>query len=120
MGPDPAGSDVTLQILPAGRTFPLDVQFLSGDRLLFNRGGFLIGWSLREPSAAAAAIELRDGHDSGGQMLAAISLAASGSDTQYMGPEGIPITSGVFGHVITGAMVGALWIKSGTDLQTGP
>lgn len=90
--------------------FKLDVGFLSGDRTLYKQGAYLLGWSLREASGAAAAIELRDGTDDNGGIGTSISFTANASDAIWLGEIGMPFLSGVHGHVVTGAVVGALWL----------
>jgi hypothetical protein len=106
------GPAIEARVARALGAVALDVGFLSGDRLLYGRGGILLGWSVREAGGtpALAQFELRDGGNSAGTMLAAISMAASGDSQLWMGLPGVQFQSSMFGHVVSGASVGALWI----------
>ncbi len=106
---DAAGQELDIIALYPKR-IKLDVGFLSGDRTLYKAGAYLLGWSLREASGAAAAIELRDGSDDNGGIGTSIAFAANASDSQWMGDIGMPFENGVHGHVVSGAVVGALWL----------
>lgn len=100
---------------PAARALnaiALDVGFLSGNRLLYGRGCAIIGYSLREASGTPAlcTIEIRDGGDSSGTMVFAFDFQASTDKQLWIGFPGIYIARSLYGHVITGAAVGAIHI----------
>lgn len=91
---------------------PLDIGFLSGDRLLYNRGALIVGYSVREASGtpALATVEIRDGGASNGTFVFAWNIAASGDRQAWGGTPPIVVTRGIFAHVITGALVGSLFL----------
>lgn len=105
----PGISPVTARALGA---LALDVGFLSGDRLLYNRGGLLLGWSLREANGTPGIcqIEWRDGGNSAGAMLGVAAMGASGESKIWLSPPAVSFRSSVFMHVVSGACVGSVWV----------
>jgi hypothetical protein len=77
---------------------------------VYNVGGRLVGWSVRA-AGGAVTVDLYDGRDTSGDVLASISLAAGQSDAQTMMPAGITFADGVYADVQgAGQLVGAVWI----------
>ncbi|MFC8717782.1 hypothetical protein [Kitasatospora sp. NPDC057198] len=72
--------------------------------------GRVVGWSVRETAGAAAVVRLWDGRDAGGQLLAAISLAASGAQTIMPTGGGINVSDALFVEVVSGAVEGVLYL----------
>lgn len=111
---EPFGTGVTEQVRAAAGALyvtSIDVGALSADKILFPSAAYLVGWSLRESSgAAAAAVELRDGDTTGSTMLASLGIGAGLSSTQHLGVSVLPIRARLLGHVVSGAVVGAVWI----------
>lgn len=80
-------------------------------------GGALIGYSIREnagPPGAAALVHLRDGPDAAGELVCTLALAAGESANAWFGPGGLNIAQGLFVHVETGSVAGAVYLR-GTD-----
>lgn len=74
----------------------------------------LCGWSLRNTSAAAAAqIDLYDGADATGQLVATITLAASESTRDYLPSPGVTCRRGVYADAVSGSVAGAVWVSGG-------
>lgn len=106
------GPELDFTVLPAGKTARASFTALAADKILWPRGGVLLGWSIREPAGSAAVLELHDGGDATGELMGAIPLAASGGSTIWFGPQGVPIRTSVFGHVVSGQVTGVLWIRT--------
>lgn len=74
--------------------------------------GTLAGWSIRETSGAGkAVVRLHDGLDETGDVIAAIGLTASASNTQWLMPNGVGVVTGVYVEVVSGAVEGAVWVS---------
>jgi hypothetical protein len=70
----------------------------------------VLGWSLRETTGAApATVEVWDGQDTTGQLIATISLLAGQSTRDWLGPQGVITTRGLFVSIVAGAIKGAIW-----------
>lgn len=106
------GPELDFTVLPAGRSLALDLGTLSASKVVWPRGGVLLGWSVRESAGAAAHVDLLDGGDSSGPFLGAIPLAANAGLTVWFGPEGIAITSHIYANVGAGSIVGCLYIRT--------
>lgn len=62
-------------------------------------------------AGVAADVELVDGQSAGGELLAAIAMAAGGSDTRTLGSDGIPFRQGLFLSMLAGSVRGAIWVR---------
>ena len=62
----------------------------------------LMGWSVRETAAAVATLNIQHGAASATPIMAAINLAAAGSDKAWYGPQGLPCAGGVWIERLTG------------------
>jgi hypothetical protein len=72
----------------------------------------VMGWSLRETTGAATAtVEVFDGQDTTGQLLASISLNPGQSIRDWLGPGGLETDIGVFVSVLSGSVRGAIWVR---------
>lgn len=71
-------------------------------------GGRLVGWSLRETAGAVAVVRLYDGRSTDAPLVAVANLAASASDTTWLG--GVSLTEGLFVEVMSGAVEGAVYL----------
>lgn len=83
-----------------------------GPGQLYTVSGRLVGWSLRA-AGGTATVDLYDGHDNTGDLLASISLAAGASDAQTMMPAGVTFADGVYADVTLAGgatLLGAVWI----------
>lgn len=75
---------------------------------------WLAGWSLRNTSSSAAAqIDLYDGADATGQLVATITLAASESTRDYLPSPGVTCRRGVYADAVSGSVAGAVWVSGG-------
>jgi len=71
----------------------------------------IMGWSFSEPTGLApATFDLYDGLDPTGILIASITLAASESTRDYLGPWGIMLRTGLFLDMLTGAVKGSVWL----------
>lgn len=83
-----------------------------GSQVSIGGNHLIMGWSLRETTGAAGAVvDIFDGQDATGQILATLSLVASESTRDWLGPDGIETDIGVFVRVNSGAVSGAVWIR---------
>ncbi len=62
----------------------------------------LMGYSCRETAGAAATLNLRHGTADTDPIVALINLAAGKSDTQWFGPQGLPVEGGIYVDRLTG------------------
>lgn len=85
-------------------------QIESGRRPM-TAGGALVGYSIRESAGAAAVVNLRDGPDAAGQLVATVALAANAAETVWFGPGGLNLANGLFVEIATGAAVGAVYLR---------
>lgn len=84
----------------------------TGSQVPYGGNGLVMGWSLLETTGAAAAVvELYDGQDAGGQLVAAISLSPGQSTRDWLGPSGIETDIGLFVRVVSGTVRGAVWVR---------
>jgi hypothetical protein len=91
------------------RSFPLGVIVAPGKSIVTG-DVYLAGWSLRETTGAAVAqLDLVDGGDSGGVIVASIALAAGDSKVATFGGHLLTIQNGLFVAVNAGSVTGALW-----------
>ena len=98
-----------MSLWPAG--FPaLDVRTVSligttTGGLLDARGGWLLGWTVTNHSAAdAAQVELIDGGSDAGSWIESVELAALTTYSHDPGTPGIPCPSGLFLRVDNGTV----------------
>lgn len=70
----------------------------------------LLGWSLRESaaSAAAASANIREGSASG-DIIAVIELAADGSETVWFGDDGVVAYGGIYFDAVAGEITGVVY-----------
>lgn len=98
---------------PAGplevATVPLSA--VSASRLLFGRGCWLMGWSLIEPTGAAAASALfYEGSGTNGSVVGGFSIAQGTDSNQGFGPFGIVCDGGLFLDVLAGEVTGSVTV----------
>jgi hypothetical protein len=94
-----AGHDYT-QPYPASATG----QVTGGEAMI-------VGWSFRETTGTVAAtIEIFDGGDAGGQLVASISLAPGQSVRDLTGVIPVLVRSGLFLNLVSGTIRGSMWI----------
>lgn len=62
----------------------------------------LMGYSVRETAAGVATLNIEHGTANSSPIMAAINLAAAGSDIQWFGPQGLPCSSGIWIERLTG------------------
>ena len=75
------------------------------------RGRFC-GWSLIETTGAASAIiELYDGMDATGQLIAVADLGAAGTIPPVLDNDGVSLDRGLFLNVLGGTVRGAMWVR---------
>lgn len=88
--------------IPTGRSGVV----LGGPLLLF-------GWSLRESTGTAPAqLDVYDGADATGQLVATITLIANESTRDYPSMPGVLCRRGLFVNAVAGSVAGVLWAAS--------
>ena len=71
--------------------------------------GRLMGWLVAETTGTATAkIRLHDGADANADLVGTITLAAGESARDFLGPQGIGLTYGLFVELVSGAVEGTL------------
>lgn len=70
----------------------------------------LMGYSMKETAGAVATLILRHGGTGGVDTIFA-NFAAAGSTTQWFGPQGIPMPSGIWIERLTGTTAVTLFTK---------
>lgn len=60
---------------------------------------------------AGFVLDLFDGGDVTGELLASFGVGAGGFNNQSLGADGIPIRQGLFAQVVSGSARGALWVR---------
>lgn len=71
----------------------------------------LMGYSVKETAAAVATLVLHHGTSASGTATAFVNLAAAGSTTEWFGPQGIPMPSGVWIERLTGTTAVTVYTK---------
>jgi hypothetical protein len=75
------------------------------------------GWSFKETTGSAtASLELVDGAGVDGNLIAAINLKANESTRDLAGISAIAAEMGLFVHVISGSIKGAVWAIPGNEM----
>jgi hypothetical protein len=75
----------------------------------------LMGWHLKESTGGApATVNLHDGGDAGAPQILQVGVAAGATDSQWFGPGGVSLSEGLFLEIVTGALVGAVFLR-GSD-----
>jgi|SRR5215472_18391170 len=111
-------SEVSISFGPSNRVVGVDKRAVgsaaSGE--IFQRSGFLMGYSARETTGSAAATaRLIDGGDSGGTALAYPAAPSGLGDHEWFGPQGLPITAGLYLSVLSGTMDITVWVRAATE-----
>lgn len=65
-------------------------------------GLHLMGYSVRETAAGVATLNIEHGTANSSPIMAAVNLAAAGSDVQWFGPGGLPCFGGIWIERLTG------------------
>lgn len=90
-----------------GQPFPFQVS-----TPVYFADGYLAGVNVRETTGAATAlVNLRDGGDVGGNIIASYSLAASESARDWLLPGGIPFTRGLYIEIASGTATGIAYVS---------
>jgi hypothetical protein len=90
-------------------SFPVGVVVGPG-KAIVTGDVYLAGWSLRETTGAAVAqVDLIDGNDATGVIIASIALAAGASESRPLGGHLMTVRNGLFVAVNAGSVTGALW-----------
>lgn len=101
---------------------PISVQAATGNRLLLSGRMLLRGWSLQNGNAGAQVVQLLDGTDSTGLVVAYGSLPAGANFAGPSADAGILLTVGAFLVVAAGPLNGAVYVTplSGVRGEFGP
>ena len=104
----PAGEAVVE--LGATPVLPVSIP-LGQSGVVVNGAALLYGWSLRETTGAATAqLDIIDGGDATGQLVATVVVPSGGSVADYLAGIGVLCRRGVFVHAVAGSVVGAVWV----------
>lgn len=72
----------------------------------------VMGWSLRETTGAASAVaEIYDGNDTTGQLITTISMTSNESTRDWLGPNGVECSRGIYVAVVSGSIKGTVWAR---------
>lgn len=72
--------------------------------------GTFAGYSLRETAGAGAVVNVYDGSDNNGLLLATVALAANESATELLTPHGPAFAVGLFVELAAGQVAGAVYL----------
>jgi hypothetical protein len=100
-------------MLPAARALPIATRTTD----LALTGGLTIvrGWSFVETTGGApAALELYDGSGINGALIVAITLSQGESTRDWLSGSGIAAMGGLYLHLVTGSIKGAIWQSQAT------
>ena len=109
-GPPP-GRDPVFERLLREPTITIPILTISATKQLLTVPCILAGWSLIEPSGAAAVWDILDGDDNTGQIIGALGFASGGASVVGPGPDGPYCKIGLTLVRVSGALRGALWVK---------
>lgn len=102
-------TDIDVEITVANVTV-ISVPVTATSQEIASGRVWLAGWSLRETTgAAAASVEFT----SGGNPIGESSMISGGSDTNWLGANGVIINGDVTLNVITGSVKGAVYVAIG-------
>lgn len=97
------------------RSLPVGVMVAPGRQIDWG-DWWLAGWSFRETTGAAVAqLDLIDGADGNGVMIASLAVAAGGSVSHTIGGHLLEVRTGLWVTVGAGSVVGALWVMPRTE-----
>lgn len=90
----------------------ISIVGLAAAKQLLGGACILIGFALRETSQAAAQVDLFDGADASGVLVAALAVVANGNASGGVGTDGTLLRSGLFFNRISGTWQGGIWVKT--------
>lgn len=91
---------------------PITVPPASASQTPITMVCLLCGWSFRETSGSAVSVlELRTGDATSGAILGEAALASGGTNTQWLGDEGVLAEAGVVVARLSGAYIGTLYVR---------
>lgn len=97
---------------PPSQKFPFNLTATSV--VLMSGAGVLLGWSLTESTAAAAAtVDIYDGPVVASGLLASVTLSTGQSTRDLWAPNGIELRNGLTVNVSAGAALGTLYALPG-------
>lgn len=100
------------------RVQTLPILARTTDLNAIGRGTLLLGFSFIESTGVASAeVDILDGNDANGALVAAVSLQAGQSTRDTFGTHGVYCQSGPFLHVVSGSIRGALWYVDETAVM---
>lgn len=92
---------------------PLVIRNTGQEVQLWGRNCWLMGYHLVEPTATAGVdAEVYDGFSTGGTLIIPAYMIAGRNQLLWMGPQGVPVRSGLFLHMIGGQLIGTVWIAT--------
>ena len=90
----------------------IPVPTTTTDTQLTSRPCLLVGWSLRETTAAAvAAVQLFSGGSTGGVLVGEQALASGGTGNHQVAPDGVLCEGGLFLDVLSGSVAGVVYVR---------
>lgn len=107
------------------RPIRISIPARTTDQKLEARAGRITWYSFAETTGAApASFVLYDGNDTTGSIVMPVNLLANESTREYTGHEGVPYMGGLYLHIISGSITGAVvcvseenWWSWGTILD---
>lgn len=96
----------------AGDVVSIPMGILADGRILLGRRASIMGWAVVENTGTARAqVNIIDGLDTTGTIIAPITLAAGESTRDYLPGQGVHAKVGVYAHVVSGQVTGAVWVR---------
>jgi hypothetical protein len=83
----------------------------SGTHRPTSAAGALVGFALRNTTAAPVTAYLRDGRDANAPIVMPLRFEAEGIDRDNFGPAGINLTEGLYVDAPAGALEGAVYLR---------
>lgn len=96
---------------PPARHFQLNAQ--SASIQIVSTQAELVGWSVIEPTGAAAVVALLlNGQGADADVVGAIGLAASGNSNHSMSAAGVDCPTGIYLQIVSGQLTGAIHFRN--------
>lgn len=92
--------------ISAGEVRVISVEATTANKTVVQGMSWLAGWSLRESTGAATA---SCHFESGGNLVAMVSLASGGADTQWIGGHGVKCRQDITLVIDSGSVEGAVY-----------
>lgn len=105
--------DITVrESVISGPTRPIPVQQTSQGKAVVKKAADILGWSFVETTGVnGARVDIYDGIDNTGTLIAVVQLNASESVIVYLSDQGIHCLVGIYLDVKNGSVEGSVWTR---------